>query len=464
MDSRRTLGGAVAQVRGKLLMEWFVRTAVRGVSAGAVTAVLLLAASRLFVWPGYTGYAAMAAVLVAVGVFVYECRRTPSRSESVQVLDSFSRDNIILAAETDGIREGPLSVALAEEAAAASGGALALFRKRKGRWTERKPLLVVCSAFAVAAALALFPSSAQQEAQEAEEERGIIEDLADHVNELTDRTEDQKTEKRLVDLSEKIRSADTPEAAVREAVKLQRELSLEERLADRPVISAGQTAGERILTPGEAAAALAELTGDAEEQLARMGRTSGAGEHASVGEQGADSSAKAEGQEGASPSGAGNPGSGSKGNTSGKSGGGESEGDGEKAQDSDGNGMESSNNGTGNGDSGGTGSGSESNGGEGAGSGRGGAGQGSGDGDRNLVSTPQASTEPENPVLDSGPQKEGTSAADSLVPAEKGEVRPYEEVQAEYRDAYVEHAGRLDLPEDLQKVLSDYFVSIDKRE
>lgn len=454
MDSRRKLGGAVTQVRRRLLMEWFVRTAVRGVSAGAVTAVLLLAASRWFVWPGYADDAVMAAALAAVGVFAYRCRRAPSRSQSVRVLDSFSRDNVILAAETDGIREGPLSAALADEAAEAAGLALARFRNRKGKWTEHKPLLVACSAFAVAAALALFPSSAQQEAQEAEEERGIIENLADHVNELADRTEDRETEKRLVDLSEKIRSADTPEAAVRETVKLQRELSLEERLADHPGKNAGQTAGERILTPGEAAEALAAFSGDAEERLARMGRTSEAEKHASDGEQRTGSPGNADRHERGEPQ---------SGSSSGNGGDGETEGNGDKAQNNDGRGTESGS-GDGNNEAGDTGSGSGSNGGKGAGSGSGRSGQDSGNNDRNLVSTPRSIPDPEESVLDPGPQKDGTSAADSVVPAEKGDVRPYEEVQGEYLDAYVEQAGRLNLPEDLQQVLSDYFSSIDKRE
>jgi hypothetical protein len=461
MGSRGKLGGAVARVRRRLLMEWFVRTTVRGLAAGAVTAVALLAASRLFVWPGYGGYAAITAWLTAVAIFIFEWRRAPSRPDSVKMLDSFSKDNVILAAETDGSREGPLSAALADAAAEAADGALERFRSRKGRWMERRPLLITCIAAAAAAVLTLFPSSAQLEAQEAEEERRIIGDLGDHVNELADRTEDPVTENQLGNLAEEIESAASPEEAVREAVKLQRELSLEERFSERPESGNGRISEDRILTPGEAAAALAALTGDAEEQLARMGRTSEEGKHASSGEKGTGPTGDAGGQDGTSSSGTGGGESGTedKENASGGNGGGESEGNGRKTQG--GNGTQS---GSGTGSDGVSGSGSGSNGGDGPGSGSGGSGQGSGDGDRNLVSTPQSPPEPGDPVLDAGLQKDGTSAAESIVPAEKGEVRPYAEVQDEYRDAYVEHAGRLGLPEDLQQVLSDYFSSIDKRE
>ncbi|WP_213422361.1 hypothetical protein [Bhargavaea massiliensis] len=465
MDSRRKLDVAVAQVRRRLMAVWFVRTAVRGLATGAVMAAAVLAASRLFVWPGYAGYAGIAAALAAVAAFAYEWRRSPSRQEAVRLLDSFSRDNVILAAETDGTREGPLSAALADAAADAAGGALGRFRKRRGRWTERTPLLVAGISAAALAGLALFPSSAQLEAQEAEEEREIIEDLADDVGDLSERAEDPGMEKRLADLAADIRSAESPEEAVRKAVKLQRELSLQERLRERPGDSQGPAAGERILTPGEAAAALAELSGDAEEQLAGMGRTSGAGAHASSGNEWNSSPEESGGQEGRSSEGRGGAETGAEdeGDSSGGNGAGESEGNGDGVQDGGGNKTESGS-GNGSGQTDGTGSGSGEDGGESPDSGSGGSGQGPGDGDRNLISTPQSPPEPGDTVLDAGPQKEGKSAAESLVPAEKGEVRPYGEVQGEYRDAYVEHAGRLGLPEDLQQVLSDYFSSIDTRE
>lgn len=464
MDSRRKLGRAVAYVRRRLLLEWFMRTTVRGLAFGALTAAALLAASRLFVWPGYAGYTAMVAVAAVFVIFAYEWRKAPSRPDSVRMLDSFGKDNVILAAETDGRREGALSDALADAAAEEVSGAMDRFRKRKGRWLEPRPLLIACFAAAVTAGLSLFPSSAQLEAQEAEEEQQIIEDLADHVTDLAEQTEDPEIEKRLSDLAEQIRSADSPEEAVRETVKLQRELSLEERLAERPPNSPGQTAGERILTPGEASAALAEMSGDAEEQLARMGRTSGAGEHASLGEKGTGPAVD-EGEKDSSSSdknGGGESGTEGKGSSSGENGN-DSEGTGNEAQDGSGNrGGTQSGDGTGSDRAGEAGSGSNA--GDAPGSGSKGTGQGSGDGDRNLVSTPQSPPETGDPELDAGPRKEGTSAAESLVPAEKGDVRPYAEVQGEYREAYVEHAGRLGLPEDLQKVLSDYFSSIDKRE
>ncbi|WP_424236253.1 hypothetical protein [Bhargavaea ginsengi] len=462
MDSRRKLDEAVAHVRRRLLLEWFARTTVRAMASGTVTVAATLAVSRLFVWPGYADYAVMAACFIAVTVFVYEWRKAPSRPVSVRLLDSFSQDNVILAAETDGKREGPLSEALADAAAEAANGALERFRNRKGRWMDRRPLLITAAAASAVAVLALFPSFAQLEAQKAEEERGIIEDLAENVNGLADVAEDPKLEKRLADVAEEIRSADSPEEAVREALKLQRELSLEDRLSDRPGHNPGQTAGERILAPGEAAAALAALSGDAEEQLAGMGRTSGAAEYTSDGEQGNRSGGDASEQEQTPSGGSGESGSEDKENSAAESDGAPG-GNGDEAQNGGGNGTESGSD-TGSGGTSGTGSGSEGSGGEGAGSGSEGSGYGSGSGDRNLVSTPQSAAEPGDPVLDSGMQKEGTSAAKSLVPAEKGEVRPYGEVQSEYRDAYVEHAGRLGLPEDLQQVLSDYFSSIDKRE
>ncbi len=44
---------------------------------------------------------------------------------------------------------------------------------------------------------------------------------------------------------------------------------------------------------------------------------------------------------------------------------------------------------------------------------------------------------------------------------ERGTLRPYEEVVGSYKDAYLKGSDRMNLPADLQRVLSDYFSSIE---
>ncbi len=87
-----------------------------------------------------------------------------------------------------------------------------------------------------------------------------------------------------------------------------------------------------------------------------------------------------------------------------------------------------------------------------------------GQGSRDLVSTPPPGFDPRAPVQDTGKQEDGGRTEKGTVPAGKGTVRPYGEATGDYRDAYMEDAGRLGLPEDLQRILSDYFSSIENRD
>ena len=44
---------------------------------------------------------------------------------------------------------------------------------------------------------------------------------------------------------------------------------------------------------------------------------------------------------------------------------------------------------------------------------------------------------------------------------ERGTLRPYQEVVGKYKDAYLKGSEKMGLPADLQRVLSDYFSSIE---
>ena len=46
-------------------------------------------------------------------------------------------------------------------------------------------------------------------------------------------------------------------------------------------------------------------------------------------------------------------------------------------------------------------------------------------------------------------------------PVEKGTIRPYQEVVGDYKDSYLKSADKMQLPPDLQHILSDYFSSIE---
>lgn len=68
--------------------------------------------------------------------------------------------------------------------------------------------------------------------------------------------------------------------------------------------------------------------------------------------------------------------------------------------------------------------------------------------------------------VDSGELGEGEAAdeQEAVVPAERGEVRPYRDVVGQYSDSYFSSAEKLELPSDLQKVVEQYFSSIESEQ
>jgi len=46
----------------------------------------------------------------------------------------------------------------------------------------------------------------------------------------------------------------------------------------------------------------------------------------------------------------------------------------------------------------------------------------------------------------------------------KGSVKPYDEVVGSYKDSYLKSSDRLQLPTDLQRIVQDYFSSIETSE
>lgn len=65
-------------------------------------------------------------------------------------------------------------------------------------------------------------------------------------------------------------------------------------------------------------------------------------------------------------------------------------------------------------------------------------------------------------TVDSGEAGEGEAAEqrEGEVPAERGTVRPYSEVVGSYSDSYFSSAEQMKLPADLQKIVEQYFTTI----
>ncbi|MET3575796.1 hypothetical protein ACFFIY_02710 [Bhargavaea ullalensis] len=464
MDSSALLERMIGKVRRRLGVLWAARQGLRGVAWGIWAAAALLLATRFFVLPGYLFYAAGTFTAVLAAVLIAGRQSVPGRKQALFALDRHVPDNLILAAGSLNGHSGPLEARLLEEAAGRADAALAGFRKEKRHWVERKTLFWAAAGLGVLLVSGLFPSSAQQEAKETELERSIVTSLQKQVHRLRERTAEDEVGKQLADLAAVLGKTERPEEAIRETVKLQRELSLRDRMGDtgeRPDIDGNG------LSAGETASELAQMAGDADERLSSLGRSAadnGGEPPLAVKEDPADSGGGdgggrgSGGENGDTPNGRA-PGSAEgseKGSGQGSDGSGEDpdavgEGEGTTGEKAPGSGEPDSSGS----ETGGKGDGADGQGGKGAGSGR---------GSRTLVSTPPPDMTHRDPTSDSGPVRPGGTPEKGRVPAEKGTVRPYGEALGDYRDAYLESAGQLGLPEELQRVLSEYFSSLEKED
>ncbi|REB09609.1 hypothetical protein DVB69_02025 [Sporosarcina sp. BI001-red] len=64
---------------------------------------------------------------------------------------------------------------------------------------------------------------------------------------------------------------------------------------------------------------------------------------------------------------------------------------------------------------------------------------------------------------DNGKLGDGNSidSKDKQTANERGTIRPYEEVVGQYKDAYLKRTEQLPLSPELEKILTDYFSSIE---
>src|SRR5690606_33371287 len=92
-----------------------------------------------------------------------------------------------------------------------------------------------------------------------------------------------------------------------------------------------------------------------------------------------------------------------------------------------------------------------------------GAGAGTGQGNREMLSIPSRIGGTGETAIDEGElsESEPASVEKGPVDAERGTVRPYREVVGTYSESYFSSAERMKLPPDLQKIVEQYFSSIE---
>ena len=464
MERKSLLHKYVKATLVRLRIEKIIYTMQTGLFLASFCAMLLLLVSRLFVLPYYGRFAVFTAGVMLVGTAFYSLYHRVKKEEAIRRLDSYVPNNLLLTALSIGQSDSALAPIIIQEAETKVSKAFLRFKKRKN--TCINPMMVsvfiVCCAFIIV--LVTFPSEAQLEADTIEKEQEIVAEMTKEIQQLIRKEELPEVKKELVNLLDVLEVAETAEQALGELVKKQKELRLkEQRHADKKEVASESKDSTDSLTEaeelelaelGEVTAKLAQNVGEMNTALNKIGQTptfpalaDGTGNLSN--KDGGEESDTGESSEKGKGDGEKNDDNGGKGE--GEKGGGQGEGEGEGQGKEKGEGT-----GTGTG-------GTESGKGSGKGSGQG-KGIGSGSGGRDLLTTPNDRVgEGEDPTFDGGKQSKGDYNEEREVDglAEKGTVRPYSEVIGTYKKTYLESAGKMELSPELQKVISNYFTSIE---
>lgn len=474
MDSQK-IALYIEKANRRLKLQYIVRTLQVAVCFGLTSALLIMVISRLSVFPYYEFYAYIAAALTILVVLLLTIPKIPRRQQAVSELDQFTPHNQLLT-----LTQIPISSGLADDLAKRTEKDLhlsyQLFKKEKNEWFSPKWLLAAVGLTILMALSGLFPASAQLEAKDHEREQELVEEMIEKVEKQKELADSPDVKKELESLEEKLNDSETPEEALRELVKKQKELALKQREKEQ---EGTEQASEEAEELGEVSQQLAEQAGNTQTALSEMGKpvafdlqqsiaandlsgepgesagSEAAGASGEAESDGAASSGETEGEQAEGDSGD-NTGESSQGERDGQAGGesgteGEGAGQGEESdEDSSAGGAE----GSGEGQSGDEGAGSTP-----------GTGAGTGQGSRDLLSIPPRIGGSGETTVDDGELSEGEAGSfeEGAVDAERGTIRAYQEVVGSYSDSYFSSTNRMKLPPDLQDIVEQYFSSIDSQ-
>lgn len=464
MDSRK-ITQFINRANRRLKLQHLAGAFQIALSLGLAVALGVIIISRLSVFPYYGFYAYGAAFLI-MGIFMLLALvKLPRRQQAITRLDQFTPHNQLLTLSQipagNGLRDN-----LESKVEKDIHLSYQFFKKNTEKWLQGKWLLISLAMTVLLLISGLFPAAAQLSAKEKEQEMEIIEEIIETVENQKEQTNSPIIKKELQDLQEELEDTETPEQALRELVKKQKELALQQQHQESEDTEQAEQEAEELK---EASNKLAEQAGNTQTALSEMGKpvafdlqqSIAANETPSENE-GDNESQAAEG-EGESD--------------------GQSQTDGEGEQDgesSDGNGEGSAEEGSE--EAGGEGAGEESDGGEaaegdssstpgegsssgeGQGNGQGsGTGAGIGQGGRDLLSIPSRIGGSAQTTIDNGELSEGETGSfeEGIVDAERGTVRPYREIVGSYSDSYFSSAERMRLPPDLQNIVEQYFSTIE---
>ncbi|WP_391208255.1 hypothetical protein [Psychrobacillus sp. L4] len=443
MSSPHKLIRFVQKARLKLAIEHYIRMLQAALFVGFSSAAAILLVSRLFIFPYYIRTAVIVGVIGFVAVFLYAFWIRPSKEYALQKLDSFFPDNIFVTALSFLPEKSALAKGLLEKTELESKEAFGKFKQREKHYFQPKWILGCVLAFTVVLVLSAFPAATQLEAKDIEKEHQIVNEMKKEIEKQEKKQLAESIKKDLKELKEKLKEVDTAVEALREVVKKQKELALkEQKLEKKKELSEQEGSTDSSLTAEEQKElasleevnnTLAKSASSIQTALSKMGKSFpftasqiAQGNSISTNNDKSNSGKSEAGKEEEADSG-------------------ESKGNGEKGQ-SQGKGQGSGN-------------------GQGKGQGQG-QGAGKGSGGRDLLSIPSRIGGTSETTVDGGKLGEGEAASQQPgeVPVTRGSAKPYGEVVNEYSDSYLKSSERMQLPTDLQRLIQNYFSSVENKE
>lgn len=464
MDSRK-IAVFIRKANRRLKLQFIMKQLQIAVSLGLASALLIIVISRLFIFPYYGFYAYFAAALAMLGLLLIAIRQLPRRQQAINELDRFTPHNQLLT-----LSQIPKGNRLADDLAKRTEKEIhlsyQLFKKDKNDWFVPKWLLISLGLSVLLMISGLFPASTQLEAKDREQEQQLIEEMIEKVEKQKEEADSPNIKKELESLEEKLTESETPEQALRELVKKQKELAMKQQQKEQ---EGTRQANEEAEALEKVSAQLAEQAGNIQTALSEMGKpvafdlqqsiaaNDRSGDPQESGREQSESEGAESGSEQAEGNSSENAGSSGESGTAGE-GGEQAGGDGEADDAGDGQGGDSDSDSSSGGEDG-------SAAGQGSGQGNGtnpGDGAGTGQGSRELLSIPSRIGGAAETTVDGGELSEGEGAfEEGTVDAERGSVRPYQEVVGSYSDSYFSSAERMKLPPDLQNIVEQYFSSIE---
>lgn len=472
MDSQK-IAGFIIKAKHRLQLQYMIKMLQIALSFGLASVFLVMLISRLSVFLYFEFYAYSAFALTILSIMLLGIRKIPRRIEAIAELDQFTPHNQLLTLTQIPI-ENQLVKDLVKQTEKEIDQSYQLIKKERKDWLSPKWLLISLSLAILLLISGLFPASTQLAAKDKEQQQELVEDMIDKVEKHKEQTDLPTVIKELDNLEKKLIESETPEQALRELVKKQKELAMKQQ--QKKKINSDQAKKEAEAFE-QASAQLAKQAGDTQTALSEMGKPVAFDLQQSIAansltgdpKEASESELEKESENSKSRSselesaGEDQQSNDSSSENTGSSGDAESGGEGSKQADGDGEDNSQSEESDGETESEGEAGSSDGQGSDQGQSVGPGTGAGTGQGSRELLSIPSRIGGTGETTIDEGELTEGEpgSFTEGFVDTERGSVRPYQDVVGSYRDSYFSSADRLKLPPDLQKIVEQYFSAIE---